>query len=68
MIAPSTLIDNTFVLFDAGGGGDGGGGLGGGDQVQFHALGGPSVLSPEREHEANQAVAPSNTELQATLS
>ena len=52
----------TAVTFGADGGGLGGGGLGGGlgggGQIQSHALGGASVPPPEREHEANQAVAP----------
>ena len=42
---------------DGGRGGNGGGG----GNTQVHALGGPSVPPPpERVHEANQAVAPTN--------
>ena len=58
----------TSVAFGADGGGGtavafgGGGGLGGGDQIQSHALGGPSVDEDpsERVHESNHADASKN--------
>ena len=48
----------TFVAFCA----DGGGGLGGGGQIQSHALGGPSVDEDpsERVHESTHADASKN--------